>query len=42
VIDYINGHDGVSWTTMENIAADFRTRYPFPGPEGSPFIPGLP
>lgn len=39
VIDYINGHDGVSWTTMENIAADFRARYPFPGPAGSPFLP---
>lgn len=28
LIDYINGHEGVRWTTMEDIAADFRTRFP--------------
>jgi peptidoglycan/xylan/chitin deacetylase (PgdA/CDA1 family) len=28
LIDYINGHEGVSWVTMEEIANDFRRRYP--------------
>lgn len=31
LIDYINGHDGVRWTTMEQVAQDFRSRYPFEG-----------
>lgn len=30
-IDYINGHDGVRWATMEEVAQDFRTRFPFDG-----------
>jgi peptidoglycan-N-acetylglucosamine deacetylase len=29
LIDYINGHNDVEWTTFENIADDFRKRYPF-------------
>jgi peptidoglycan/xylan/chitin deacetylase (PgdA/CDA1 family) len=29
VIDYINGHAGVSWHTMEEITDDFRRRHPF-------------
>jgi peptidoglycan-N-acetylglucosamine deacetylase len=29
LIEYINGHAGVSWLTMEEIAADFRKRQPF-------------
>jgi len=28
LIDYINGHEGVSWHTMEQIADDFRKRRP--------------
>ncbi len=39
LIEYINGHEGVSWTTMEGAADDFRTRYAFPGSDGSPFMP---
>ncbi len=29
LIEYINGHEGVRWVTMEELAADFRTRFPF-------------
>jgi peptidoglycan/xylan/chitin deacetylase (PgdA/CDA1 family) len=29
LIEYIGGHDGVEWATFEEIAADFRKRYPF-------------
>ena len=29
--DYISSHDGVRWQTMDEIAADFRARHPFPG-----------
>lgn len=39
VIDYISGHAGVSFVSMEEIAEDFRRRYPYPGPTGSPFMP---
>lgn len=28
LIEYINGHEGVSWTTMEEAADDFRQRQP--------------
>jgi hypothetical protein len=28
LIEDINGHDGVRWVTMAEVAADFRTRYP--------------
>jgi hypothetical protein len=38
LIEYINGHEGVSWVSMEDAADDFRRRYPYPGPKGSPFI----
>jgi peptidoglycan-N-acetylglucosamine deacetylase len=30
VIDYISGHSGVEWMTLEDMAVDFRARYPFP------------
>jgi peptidoglycan/xylan/chitin deacetylase (PgdA/CDA1 family) len=39
LIAYLDGHDGVEWVTMEQAADDFRARYPFPGPAGSPFLP---
>ena len=29
--EYISGHDGVRWLTMEEIASDFRSRHPFSG-----------
>jgi peptidoglycan/xylan/chitin deacetylase (PgdA/CDA1 family) len=29
VIDYLNGHEGVRWVTMEQVAEDFRGRFPF-------------
>lgn len=29
LIEHINGHEGVEWTTFEHIADDFRERYPF-------------
>ena len=31
LIEYINGHDGVKWMCFEDIAADFRKRFPFGG-----------
>jgi peptidoglycan/xylan/chitin deacetylase (PgdA/CDA1 family) len=31
LIEYINGHEGVSWHTMEEIAEDFRQRKPLKG-----------
>lgn len=31
LIEYINSHEGVRWATMEEIAVDFRARYPFNG-----------
>jgi peptidoglycan/xylan/chitin deacetylase (PgdA/CDA1 family) len=31
LIEYISGHEGVEWLTFEQIAADFRIRYPFDG-----------
>jgi peptidoglycan/xylan/chitin deacetylase (PgdA/CDA1 family) len=31
VIDYLNGHEGVRWVTMEQVAEDFRGRFPFGG-----------
>ncbi len=31
LIEYIEGHDGVRWATFEEIAEDFRKRYPFAG-----------
>ena len=29
LIDYINGHEGVEWVTMEEATDDFRRRFPF-------------
>jgi peptidoglycan/xylan/chitin deacetylase (PgdA/CDA1 family) len=29
LIEHINGHDGVKWMTFEEIAMDFRQRFPF-------------
>ncbi|HLR12971.1 MAG TPA: polysaccharide deacetylase, partial [Burkholderiaceae bacterium] len=29
LIEYINSHEGVRWATMEDIAIDFRKRFPF-------------
>ena len=26
--EYVSAHDGVSWQTMDEIAEDFRARYP--------------
>jgi peptidoglycan/xylan/chitin deacetylase (PgdA/CDA1 family) len=31
LIEHINGHDGVRWATFEEIAADFKERYPRSG-----------
>jgi peptidoglycan/xylan/chitin deacetylase (PgdA/CDA1 family) len=31
LIEYLSGHGGVRWVTMEEIAEDFRRRYPFAG-----------
>jgi hypothetical protein len=31
LIEHINKHAGVEWLTFEQIAADFRERYPFAG-----------
>ena len=31
LIEHINGHSGVKWMTFEEIAEDFRKRYPFAG-----------
>jgi hypothetical protein len=38
LIDYINGHDGVRWATMEEIADDFVQRYPRSQPNHDPGI----
>ncbi|WP_395686869.1 polysaccharide deacetylase [Aestuariivirga sp.] len=31
LIEYISKHSGIEWATFEDIAADFRKRYPFAG-----------
>jgi hypothetical protein len=31
LIEYLSGHEGVRRVTMEEIAEDFRQRYPFSG-----------
>ena len=28
IIEHINGHDGIIWATMDEIADDFANRYP--------------
>jgi peptidoglycan-N-acetylglucosamine deacetylase len=38
LIEYVSGHDGVRWATFEEIAEDFRERYPFSGKERPPVI----
>lgn len=38
LIEYISGHSGVRWATFEEIAADFRRRYPFSGAARPPVI----
>ncbi len=35
VIDYINSHEGVEWMPLENMAVDYRSRFPFPGPSAA-------
>jgi peptidoglycan-N-acetylglucosamine deacetylase len=32
LIEYIGSHEGVRWATMEEVADDFRRRFPFNGP----------
>lgn len=36
LIEYVNVHDGVRWATMEEVAEDFRRRYPFTAPGRPP------
>jgi peptidoglycan-N-acetylglucosamine deacetylase len=38
LIEYVSGHTGVRWATFEEIAEDFRKRYPFSGKERPPVI----
>jgi hypothetical protein len=38
LIDYINGHDGTRWVTMEEIADDFVQRYPRSQPNHDPGV----
>jgi peptidoglycan/xylan/chitin deacetylase (PgdA/CDA1 family) len=38
LIEYISGHTGVRWATFEEIAKDFRRRYPFSGSARPPVI----
>ena len=38
LIEYISGHEGVRWAPFEEIAADFRKRYPFEGKQRPPVI----
>ena len=38
LIEYISSHTGVRWATFEEIAADFRRRYPFSGSARPPVI----
>ncbi|MGB6247452.1 MULTISPECIES: polysaccharide deacetylase [Gordonia] len=33
LIEHINSHEGVRWATMEEMATDFRNRFPFAGAE---------
>ena len=35
LIEHINGKDGTKWMTFEEIAADFRKRFPFKGKQAS-------
>jgi peptidoglycan-N-acetylglucosamine deacetylase len=38
LIEHINRHDGVKWLTLEEMAEDFRRRYPFKGKPRPPVI----
>ena len=38
LIEHINRHDGVKWLTFDEIAEDFRRRYPFSGKARPPVI----
>ena len=38
LIEYINGHAGIEWVTFEDMATDFRARYPFTGTARPPMI----
>jgi peptidoglycan/xylan/chitin deacetylase (PgdA/CDA1 family) len=38
LIEHINRHDGVRWLTLEEMAEDFRQRYPFKGATRPPVI----
>jgi hypothetical protein len=31
LIEYINGHSGARWCTMEEMTEEFRRRHPFKG-----------
>jgi peptidoglycan-N-acetylglucosamine deacetylase len=34
IAEYISGHEGVTWQTMDEIVEDFKTRNPYrPAPE---------
>ena len=37
LIEYMAGHPGVSFDTCENVARDFRARFPFATHRGYPF-----
>jgi hypothetical protein len=37
LIEYMSGHPGVSFDSCENVARDFRARYPFETHRGYPF-----
>jgi len=38
LIEYISGHEGVTWAPFEEISDDFRKRYPFAGGKRPPVI----
>jgi peptidoglycan-N-acetylglucosamine deacetylase len=38
LIEYISKHQGVEWLPFEDIARDFRARYPFAGAARPPVI----
>lgn len=42
LLDYISGHDGVSFETFETVASDFRERFPFESNSRYPFDRDLP
>ncbi|BAS06754.1 peptidoglycan deacetylase [Arthrobacter sp. Hiyo4] len=42
LLEYISGHDGVSFETFETVASDFRERFPFESDSRYPFDRDLP